>query len=79
MTDVLIDEQPFVYPLYPEGQSAVADSSAGGGVLASSGNPEGVLTAPSSPAVAGDCATGGLYLYCGVAGGNTGWITLISP
>lgn len=49
-----------------------------GGVLSTTGDPEGVVTSPASPALAVDCNTGALYAYCGVAGANTGWFALIA-
>jgi hypothetical protein len=49
------------------------------GILRTTGNPEGVLTASSANTIAYDCATGAFYVYCGVAGGNTGWSALIGP
>lgn len=48
----------------------------GGGTgcaLSTNGDPEGVLTATCSPAIAVDPATQAIYLFTGVAGTNTGW------
>ena len=36
-------------------------------------DPEGVLTSACTPALAIDPATKAIYLYTGLAGGNTGW------
>lgn len=51
----------------------VAASAGAGCVPTTSGDPEGVLTSPCTPALAVDPATRAIYLYTGVAGGNTGW------
>lgn len=50
----------------------------GGGVLSTTGDPEGVVSSSVSPSLAVDCNTGALYVYCGTAGGNTGWFALIA-
>lgn len=50
----------------------------GGGVLSTTGDPEGVVSSSATPALAVDCNTGALYVYCGAAGGNTGWFALIA-
>lgn len=50
-----------------------------GGALRTTGNPEGVLVSPTANSLAYDCTTGGLYMFCGVAGAKTGWLTLIAP
>lgn len=50
----------------------------GGGVLETTGDPEGVVTSNTVPALALDCNTGALYAFCGTAGGNTGWFPLIA-
>lgn len=59
--------------------SLAEDISGGGGTggtgcaLPTNGDPEGVLTATCSPAIAVDPATQAIYLFTGVAGTNTGW------
>lgn len=50
-----------------------ANGAATGCALQTNGNPEGVLTANCSPAIAVDPATQAIYLFTGVAGTNTGW------
>src|SRR5207248_11559434 len=50
-----------------------------GGVLRTTGNPEGVLVAASANSVAYDCSSGAFYVFCGTAGTNVGWQPLIGP
>ncbi len=48
-----------------------------GGVLQTTGNPEGVLVSATANAIAYDCATNKVWVFCGTAGTNTGWQALI--
>ncbi len=48
-------------------------SSGTGCVLPTSGDPEGVLVSPCSPALAIDPGTSAIYIFTGTAGTNTGW------
>lgn len=72
-------QPPGMWPLFELAllKQLVDGGGVGGGILATTGDPEGVVTSPATPALAYDCATGALYAYCGTAGGNTGWQPLI--
>ncbi len=74
-------QSPGFWPLFELGLlKQIVDGGglgAGGGVLATTGDPEGVVTSSATPALAYDCASGALYVFCGVAGTNVGWQALI--
>lgn len=68
-------EAAVLYLLDNGGSGGGSGGDAGvGSVLLTTGDPEGVLTAPTAAAIAYDAATGATYEYTGVAGGNTGWV-----
>lgn len=50
----------------------------GGGVSRGTGSPEGVVTSASAGGIYYDCATNKVWVFCGTAGTNTGWQSLIN-
>ena len=77
----LVDNAACISACIPPGMQLAAllgiQASGGGGgsgcALSTNGDPEGVLTSTCTPAIAIDPNTLALYVYTGLAGGNTGW------